>query len=181
MEFKNANLTEIGESAFKNCSVAILKLPSGVTSLSKDMFAGSSLTEFYATGVTEVGEGCFKNSKLTVTPHLSDSITIIPKEFCHSDTPTLTRMFIPHNCVRIEASAYNDLSYTNNGLPSINHQDYSGIFVEYIGSDNYGIYSLCVSTFDWRVPTALQFPRLKTIKSHCFNMWSLPESHIKYY
>lgn len=172
MEFKNANLTEIGESAFKNCSVKSLKLPSGINSLSKEMFANSSLTSFSAIGVTEVGEGCFKNSKLTDTPKLSDNITIIPKEFCHLDTPTLTKMSIPSKCVRIEASAYNDLSSINKELPNsaVNKQLFVGSSVEYVGSDNFSIYGFYASTSSLTQSTVLNFPKLKTIKSYCFNM-----------
>ena len=183
MEFKNANLTEIGESAFKNCSVKSLKLPSGITSLPKEMFASSSLAYFSAPGVTEVGEGCFKNSKLTETPKLSDNITTIPKNFCHLDTPTLTKMSIPSKCVRIEASAYNDLSSINKGLPdsAVDKQLFVGSSVEYVGSDNFNIYGFYASTSSLTPSTVLNFSKLKTIKSYCFNMWSLPESHIKYY
>ena len=183
MEFKNTNLTEIGESAFKNCSVAVLKLPSGIASLSKEMFANSSLTQFSALGVTEVGEGCFKNSKLTNTPKLSDDIITIPKDFCHLDTPTLTKMSIPSKCVRIEASAYNDLSNINFGTPSsaVDKQNFSGSLVEYVGSDNFEIGGFYASTSSLTPSTVLNFPKLKTIKSYCFNMLSLPESHIKYY
>lgn len=182
MEFKNANLTEIGESAFKNCSVKSLKLPSGITSLPKEMFAGSSLAYFSAPGVTEVGEGCFKNSKLTETPKLSDNITIIPKEFCCLDAPHLTKMSIPSKCIRIEASAYNDLSLINSGLPSsaTNKQIFGSQLVEYIGSYNFRIGGFYASTSSLQAQTVLDFPKLKTIKSNCFYM-TLSENYKKYY
>jgi hypothetical protein len=85
MTFTNENLTEIGESAFKNCSVKNLTLPTGITSLSKEMFANSSITSFEATGVKSVGEGCFKNCSLTSTPKLSNEIKIIPAYFCYTN------------------------------------------------------------------------------------------------
>lgn len=185
MTFKNENLTEIGESAFKGCSVKNLTLPSGITSLSKEMFADSSLTSFSAVGVTEVGEGCFKNSDLTSTPKLSEDIVEIPKEFCymHNRSNSISSLSIPTECVTIGPAAYYSTGGVNYyGVPTslTRKQIFRGASVETIGSLNFTIGGFFVSTTSLYTKDVFVFPKLKTIKHECF-MGNINSSYLSYY
>lgn len=173
MVFQNENLTEIGESAFKNCSVRNLTLPSGITSLSKEMFASSSLVSFSAPGVTEVGEGCFKNSGLTSTPDLSEDILEIPKEFCYmqNSSSQISSLHIPVNCVAIGPAAYYSIGGVNrNSDPNIvtGKQRFVGSSVETIGSMNFTIGGFFVASSSLAATKTFDFPKVKTIKHGCF-------------
>ena len=173
MIFKNENLTEIGESAFKNCSVKNLTLPSGITSLSKEMFANSSLVSFSAPGVIEVGEGCFKDSGLTSTPDLSGEVLEIPKEFCYMKNNFLqiSSLSIPVKCVTIGPAAYystGGVNYHTDPTLVSGKQRFVGSSVETIGSMNFTIGGFFVAPSSLAATKVFDFPKLKILKHDCF-------------
>ena len=69
-------------------------------------------------------------------------------------------------------TAYNNLSKINMSTPTAvgAMQNFGSQLVEYIGSDNFSISGFYVSTSSLGASTVLDFPKLKTIKSNCFNM-----------
>ncbi len=68
----NENLTILGDGAFMNCnSLTTVTLPSSITSISKNLFANSSLTSINMPNVITIGDNAFSHSKLQ-SVHLSN-------------------------------------------------------------------------------------------------------------
>ena len=114
------SLERIGGNFIRGSAVTKISIPSSVTKIEKEAFAGTSLLSIDLTSlsssITEIAEGLFYGTSLT-SISIPNSIKSIGKQ-AFSQCTKLTSVFLPNYIIKIEDQAfYNCSSLENINLP----------------------------------------------------------------